>query len=193
MTSATRPVALIDTNVLYSAGVRDILLQTAVAELYEPKWSPDIGSEFLNTFRKIRPDIEQKRIERIWAEMNHFFPKALITGYEFLVDRLTLPDPNDRHVLAAAIHAGCDYIITDDRKHFPADVLETCGIIGLRPDDFLLMLLHSNPVEIVHAVSAILARLKNPSYSVEAYLDMRIQDGLENTVNELRIFAHLLA
>lgn len=125
--------------------------------------------------------------------MNYFFPKALITGYEFLVDGLTLPDPNDRHVLAAAIHAGCDYIVTDDREHFPADVLETYAIIRLRPDDFLLMLLHSNPVEIVHAVHKILARLNNPPYSVEAYLDMREKDGLEKTVKELRIYARLLA
>ena len=192
MTSTTRPIALVDTNILYSAGIRDILLQIAIAELFEPKWSPDIHGELIDTFRKIRPDIDPQRIERIWAEMNHYFPKALITGYEDLVDDLYLPDPNDRHVLAAAIHADCDFIVTEDRKHFPVEVLETYGIMRLRPDDFLLMLLHSNPDDFIDAVRVVLVRLTSPPYSVEEYLYMRTQDGLVNTVKELRNSTHLL-
>ncbi len=192
MTSATRPIALIDTNILYSAGIRDILLQVAISELFEPKWSPDIRDELIDTFRKIRPDINPQRIERIWTEMNHFFPKANITGYEYLIDDLDLPDPDDRHVLAAAIHAACGYIVTEDRKHFPLVALESYGVIRLRPDDFLLMLLHSNPDDFIDAVRVVMARLTSPPYSVEEYLTMRTQDGLVNTVKELRKFAHLL-
>jgi len=30
---------------------------------------------------------------------------SLVTGYEALIDTLSLPDPDDRHVLAAAIVA----------------------------------------------------------------------------------------
>ena len=192
MTSLIRPIVLLDTNILYSAGIRDILLQLAIVDLFEPKWSPDIRSELINTFRRIRPDIEPKRIERIWTEMNHYFPKALITGYEDSIDGLELPDPNDRHVLAAAIHAGCNIILTHDLNHFPVAVLESFRIKRLRPDDFLLMLLQSNPNEFIESVLAVLARLASPPYSVEEYLDMRTQDGLVKTVSELRNNAHLL-
>ena len=193
MISATKPIALTDTNILYSAGIRDILLQIAISELFEPKWTPDIRDELIDTFRKTRPDIDQQRIEGIWSGMNHYFPNALVTGYEYLVDNLVLPDPNDRHVLAAAIHANCDYIVSEDRKHFPAAALEQYGITRLRADDFLLMLLHSSPGEFIDAVRVVLARLKSPPYSVEEYLDKRMQDGLPKTVAELRIHAHLLS
>ncbi len=193
MTSATRPIALIDTNILYSAGIRDILLQVAISELFEPKWSPDIRDELIDTFRKNRPDIDPQRIERIWTEMNHYFPKANITGYEYLIDDLDLPDPDDRHVLAAAIHATCGYIVTENRKHFPDATLEIYGITKLRPDDFFLMLFHSDLDEFIDAVRMVIARLTNPPYSVEEYLDKRMQDSLSKTVAELRIHAHLLS
>ena len=192
MTNMIRPIALVDTNILYSAGMRDILLQLAVADLFEPKWSPDIRSELINTFRRNRPDIDPKRIERIWAEMNHYFSKALITGYEDSIDGLELPDPNDRHVLAAAIHAGCNIILTHDLKHFPVAVLKSFGIKPFHPDEFFMMFLRSNPNDFVKSLRAVRVRLKNPPYSVEEYLEKRMQDGLALTITELQKYVHLL-
>ena len=68
---------------------------------------------------------------------------ALVSGYEHIVDQLTLPDADDRHVLAAAIHDGANIIVTVNLRDFPADTLATHGITALHPDTFIcLSLIH---------------------------------------------------
>ncbi|WP_084080893.1 PIN domain-containing protein [Edaphobacter aggregans] len=50
-------------------------------------------------------------------------PDALVTGYRQLVPALNLPDPNDGHVLAAAVRGGASMIVTNNIKDFPAEAL----------------------------------------------------------------------
>ena len=62
---------------------------------------------------------------------------AKIEGYEYLISNLSLPDENDRHVLAAAIHASADAIVTFNLKDFPEEELQKYNIEAIHPDDFI--------------------------------------------------------
>lgn len=70
--------------------------------------------------------------------MNPSLRGCLVEGFEGLIASIDLPDPDDRHVLATAIHCGADTIITFNLKDFPADVLERSYLSVQRPDDFVV-------------------------------------------------------
>ncbi len=69
--------------------------------------------------------------------MDQEFEEALVTGYEPLIDTLLLPDPNDRHVLAAALKCEAEVIVTENLRHFPADALSPFGLVAQSADDFI--------------------------------------------------------
>lgn len=193
MTNPTRPPrTLLDTNILFPAGMRDILLYLGDEELINPRWSADIGHELKRTFHRNRPDIAHEWVDNLWNDMNLFFPDALVSGYAGLVANLALPDPDDRHVLAAAIHGQCEVIITANLGDFPANVLDLHGIAVEHPDRFLRRLLEAQPAPFCRAVPEARTKLVKPPYSVEEYLAKRELDGLTNTVNLLRQYASLL-
>lgn len=66
------------------------------------RWSSEIPGEWLENLLLNRPDLKRERLERNCAEMNRAVPDGMVTGYESLLSTLTLPDPDDRHVVAAA-------------------------------------------------------------------------------------------
>ena len=184
--------ALLDANVLYPAGIRDILIQPAVYDLYRPKWSADIFHEWMRIDRRIRENHSPNQVRLTQRDLDSFFFDAQIVGYESLIDNLNLPDKDDRHVLAAAIIGDCDVIITHNIRDFPADLLEAFGTEAHSPDEFLVMLIETHPQEILESVRAVRKKLKNPAYSVDKYLDMRLKDGLVETVSFLRQYIYLL-
>ena len=192
MTEAPLRRPLLDTNVLYQAAVRDILLQLGVAGLIHPKWSADIGEELKRTLQKQRPDLDFARYERLWAEMNNRFPAALNDGYQHLVETLQLPDRDDRHVLAAAITGDCDAIVTSNLNDFPQKLIQPRGIAVLHPDSFMLNLLRAQPITFCNALRNIRLRLRKPPYTVESYLHHLEQNNLKATVKLLRHYRHHL-
>ena len=97
-----RLTALPDANVLYPAGLRDLLLRLADQCMIAPLWSADIHAEWTANLLADRPDPRVAGATR--AVMDRHCPDALVTGYEVLAAELNLPDPGDRHVLAAATH-----------------------------------------------------------------------------------------
>jgi len=117
---------------------------------------------------------------------------SLVTGYEHLIASLNLPDPDDRHVLAAAIVGRCDVIVTHNLKDFPNELLAAYGIEAQHPDEFLSNHLNLAPGIFCSSVQKVRRRLKNPPYSVDQYLENLIQCGLVATVAELKTFAQLL-
>jgi predicted Zn-dependent peptidase len=95
--------ALLDANVLYPAPLRDIFLQLAVTDLFKAKWTADIHREWIEALMRKDPPPDRAALERTRDLMDKATRDSLVTGYEPLIDSLTLPDPDDRHVLAAAI------------------------------------------------------------------------------------------
>ncbi len=184
--------ALLDANVLYPAGIRDILIQPAVYDLYLPKWSPDIFREWMRIDRRIREDHVAEKVRLTQKDLDAFFFDALILGYDNYIDTINLPDKDDRHVLAAAISGDCDFIITQNISDFPTEILESYGIEAHTPDEFLVMLFEAHPQDMLESARAVLKKLKNPAYNVDTYLDMRMKDGLVETVSLLQQYAHCL-
>ena len=163
--------ALLDANVLFGAGLRDALLRLANARLFQPLWSAAIHDEWMRSVSAERPDVPFRRLERARDEMNGAFPEAAVTGYGSLVSGIDLPDPGDRHVLAAAIHGRADVIVTFNLRHFPDGALEPRGVVARRPDDFAAALFESSPGAAVAAARSHRAALKNPPRSPEEHLE----------------------
>jgi len=97
---------LYDANVLYPNTLRDLLIRIAQSGTVQAKWTNAILDEMAAALRRNRPDIPAERLGRLRELMNKAVRDCLVTGYEPLIEGLKLPDPDDRHVLAAAITSG---------------------------------------------------------------------------------------
>src|SRR5579871_5596179 len=137
MIYASSFAALLDANVLYPAPLRDFLLRLAGADFYQPKWTDQIQEEWIRNLLINRTDLTRENLERTKAAMNTAFPNANVTGYEAIIDSLVLPDPDDRHVVAAAIKCQADVLVTLNLKDFPVDVLASYELEVQHPDDFI--------------------------------------------------------
>ncbi len=178
----------LDATVLYSAPLRDLLLELAVADLYRAKWSDAVLEEWINALLKQRSDLTRVQLERTRDKMNAHVRDALVKDFEDLIDILDLPDKNDRHVLAAAIKGRADLIVTLNLKDFPADKLDRWGIDAQHPDEFLVHQFHLCQPVFLQAVRTVRLRLKNPPKSVEDYLDTLRAQGLLATVRAIEPF-----
>ncbi len=176
----TPAIALLDANVLYPAPLRDLLMQLAVSGLFQARWSSEIEDEWMRNLLAVRPELSA-RIARTQAVMRRAIPDALVTGYAPRIAGLSLPDPDDRHVLAAATTAAADVIVTFNLKDFPADVLAPYGLEARHPDAFLQSFIAAMPLQILAGVRACLARLTRPPISATSYLNILRRLGLTET------------
>jgi predicted nucleic acid-binding protein len=133
---ADRFVVVLDANVLYPFRIRDVLLRFAEAGLFRARWSEQILNEWSASLLTTKPHLEAS-IRSQCDAMAHAFPEAMIEGHDALIPALDLPDPDDRHVLAAAIRAGAQHIVTANLKDFPAEALAPYGVEAVSPDAFL--------------------------------------------------------
>ena len=184
--------ALLDANVLYPAPVRDLLLQLAVTDIYKARWTADIHREWIENLLANEPHRDRARLERTRDLMDSNTRDALVTGYESQIPSLQLPDPDDRHVLAAAIVGRCDVIVTANLKDFPEAALAPFGIDAQHPDEFLCNHMNLAQGLFCSCVQKIRQRLKNPPCTTDDYLDTLTRNGLVATAAELRPFAELL-
>ncbi|MGA8027523.1 MAG: PIN domain-containing protein [Bryobacteraceae bacterium] len=184
--------ALLDANVLYPAPLRDLLLQLAVTDLFKARWTADIHREWIESLLKERPDLERTMLERTRDLMDSHTRDCLVTGYQGLIPSLILPDPDDRHVLAAAIVGPCDVIVTQNTKDFPDESVFPYGIDVQHPDEFLCNQLSLAEGLFCSAVRKVRLRLKNPPYTIAEYLDNLTSIGLLATASELKQFSALL-
>ncbi len=129
------PTAFLDASVLYPAPLRDLLLQLALADMYRATCA--VHEEWISALFRTRGDLTRGRLERTRDLMNAHTRDALVSGFEDLIPVLNLPDPNDRHVLAAAIRAEADIIVTANLKDFPEEPLRQWAIQAQHPDRFL--------------------------------------------------------
>ena len=162
--------AIFDACVLYPAPLRDLLLQLATSGLFRAKWSPDIHEEWIGAVLRKRKDLKRAQLERTRELMDAHTHDCVVTGYQALISALQLPDPDDRHVLAAAIRGRADVIVTSNLADFPAPVLATYHIEAQHPDDFLAHLIDLAPPAVCVAARVCRGRLRNPPVTVEQYL-----------------------
>lgn len=147
-----RDKALLDTCVLVPIRQTSVLMYAAVSELYAPVWSERI----LDSVVKYVPEVHGGRVtaedvaKRV-KQMTAVFKDALVTGHEHLIAVMDC-DEGDRHVLAAAVHARADILVTENLKHFPKPVMQRHGIAAVSTDNFLLDLLEAFPAETADAV-----------------------------------------
>ncbi len=177
-----RPVALLDACVLYPAPIRDLLMQLAQQGAYQPRWSEDLHDEWMRSVLAGRPDLSRSRLDRTRRLMEIHAPDARVVGYRDLIETLTLPDPDDRHALAAAIVGGASCIVTYNLSDFPVAALAAHGVVAAHPDAFLCGLLAADKTMFVAAVHQVLDRLCNPPATVDQYLSTLSGLALPNTV-----------
>src|SRR5215510_13809953 len=114
------------------------MIRLAQAGLVRARWTETIHDEWLRNVLKDNPQLSPERLARPRNLMDEAVRDCLVTGYEDLIDSLTLPDADDRHVLAAAIRAGAGVIVTYNLADFPAETLVRFAIEAQHPDDFLI-------------------------------------------------------
>ncbi|MFN2378250.1 MAG: PIN domain-containing protein [Candidatus Binatia bacterium] len=186
------PVAFLDASVLYPAGTRNLLMRMAVARLFHARWSADVHREWMSAVRRDYPDISEFRVRRIRDLMNRHAEGSQVTGYESLIPALELPDPDDRHVLAAAIATRAAVIVTRNLRDFPAERLRAHGIAATHPDSFVLRFVFDRPEDLLVAASEHRRSLRNPGMSADEYLALLERQGLDRTAHALRKHAHRL-
>ncbi|HET7228629.1 MAG TPA: PIN domain-containing protein [Longimicrobium sp.] len=180
------PVALLDANVLYSATVRDLLLTLAEADLLVPHWTEEIHNEWISNLLRKRPDLDSAALARTRAQMDAAFPKALVSGYQRHIPAVQLPDPADAHVVAAAIEAGADVIVTFNLRHFPPSSLHALGIVAVDPDRVVLELLRTESRRCCDAIARRRQRFRNPPLTAEQFLASLERANLAKTSLRLR-------
>lgn len=162
---AAVPTAFCDANVLYSAPLRDPLIRLALAGLCEPRWSDGVQDEWIRKLLAGRPD-QVQALARTWALMDRALPEARSHGHEPLVPTLVLPDPDDRHVLAAALHSGADVLLTFNLKDFPAASVPGEVLLVTHPDSWLVDVMAQDGELTLTVVRELLAALRSPSLKV---------------------------
>ena len=184
-------IAFYDANVLYPAELRNLLMHLALPGLFRAKWSAAVHEEWISNLLKNRPDLSRAKLERTRQLMDKATLDSLVEGYEDLIPSLSLPDENDRHVLAAAIHGEAHVIVTMNLKDFPSEVLQLYGIEAQHPDEFILQLVEIAPDVVLEAAEMHRRSLKNPPKSSEEFLVLLEAQGLPKSVAILRTLFQL--
>ncbi len=138
---------LLDACVLYPTLLRQLLIGAAQQGLYTPLWSPGILDEWRHAAARAGP-VEAALTDAEIASLTLEFPHSSTELPEASTDGLSLPDPDDVHVLAAALVAQADSLLTLNLKDFPTRTLSQHGLFRREPDGFLLELLESDPATI---------------------------------------------
>ena len=185
MIEAPPPVAFLDASVLYPALLRNMLMYFAVNDLYHARWSARVHEEWMSALLRNRPDILRAQLERTRRLMEAELDDALVEGYEHRVNSITLPDADDRHVLAAAIHCEAQYLVTANLRDFPPTALAPFRLVVEHPDDFLLRLLNDNTKSAIAAFHTLCRARKNPAQSPREVTEILKHQGLTATADAL--------
>ncbi len=179
------PPVIVDANLLYPFHLRNLLVQLAVDCIITPRWTGRIHEEWIGNL-VAAGKAPRDRLLVTLALMNDALPEAEVRGWEARMEGLTLPDPDDRHVLAAALAAGAKTILTMNLRDFPASVLTAHGVAAAHPDNFLCSLHDADPDSFLASTEAAHANLSRSVPSFADYLDTLERQGLPQTAQRLR-------
>lgn len=182
---------VLDACVLYPAPLRDTLMRLALTDLFKAHWTDDIHEEWITALLREGKHARES-LERARTLMDQHCRDAKVTNYQPLIESLKLPDPDDRHVLAAAIRCNADAIVTFNLKDFPEEALAPYGIEALHPDDFIFYQLDMAPSACCKAIRDQRLALSNPAVDVETLLTTLQKQQLPQTVARLKEYAELL-
>ncbi|MDM0075353.1 PIN domain-containing protein [Variovorax sp. J2P1-59] len=180
MAGSARFTAILDACVLYPQLVRDILMRLTFAGLYHARWSATIENEWTRNLLEKMPG-QARAIERTVLLMREAVPDCLVVGHESLIPGLELPDPDDRHVLAAAIAGHADAIVTYNLKDFPAEVLAVHHIEAQHPDEFIMNQFELHELAALTAIKEMRATWTHPARSAEELVKALELRGLPQT------------
>lgn len=178
-------VVLYDACVLYPSTLRDLLVRIAKAGMVQAKWTEQILDEVFGNLCSNRPDLDPNLLARTRELMVTAIRDCLVTGYEPLISALELPDPGDRHVLAAAIRARAQVIVTSNLKDFPRSALDQWDVEPKSPDDFVLDQISLNEKVVWGCVQQIADAWRNPPGTILDVLARLERNGLTRSVAAL--------
>jgi predicted nucleic acid-binding protein len=161
-----------DTNALFGAVQKDVILELAELGIFRPLWSRDVLDELeRNLARLVSPMAAAGRV----AAMRDAFPDAMVSGYDALIPAMTC-DPKDRHVLAAAVKADAEVLVTFNLKDFPAESLAPFDLVVVHPDDFLLDQIDLYPFHVQRALEGIATAYEAPPLTTAQLLSSLARD-----------------
>lgn len=192
-------VLFLDACVLYPAQTRDIFMELAVEGMVRLKWSARVQEEWLGRLLENRPHLSEEQKARLLQTPGRMAEaladyEPLVQGYEFLLEQVSLPDPHDAHVVAAAFYGGAEAILTFNLADFPEETLERFDLSAWHPDEYLVELAESLirhnalPEPLLSALKRIRERLKNPPLDPEGYIQALERAGLGRFSALLRSF-----
>ncbi|RIH84369.1 PIN domain protein [Meiothermus luteus] len=183
-------ILFLDACVLYPAQTRDLFMALALERWVRLKWSQQVQEEWIRNFLKNKSSkLKPEQVERVKAVPQTMlaaleFQEPLVQGYEVILEKIDLPDKNDRHVVAAAFWGGAEAILTYNNKDFPEEILGSWDLTVIHPDDYLCELAGdcirqtSMPGTLLEILKKQRSKLKNPPLDVEAFLDSLSKAGL---------------
>lgn len=160
------PVVLCDANVLYGQWLRDLVMHLGLADLIQPRWSERIEEEWITNLLEHRPDLDPARVRRTADLMNRAIPAARVPASMTKLD-ITLPDPDDVHVIQSALAARAKYLLTFNLADFSPAICQGLGIQVIHPDSFLMQLFDEYPEAIIQALLQMQRQKVRPPVSWE--------------------------
>jgi predicted nucleic acid-binding protein len=181
-------IVIYDANVLYGNTLRDLLIRIAqLPHLVQAKWTDQILGEMSRALLKTRSDLTEEKVAHLREAMTEAVRDSIVQGYEPLIDVLDLPDPDDRHVLAAAIKVNAQLIVTRNLKDFPVKTLAEWGIRPKSPDNFVRDVMDLDPQAVWACVQQIVDSRKKRPVTVDDVLGELQRDGLVASAAALRM------
>jgi predicted nucleic acid-binding protein len=186
---ANRFTAFVDACVLASALRRNLLCSLAEAEFFRIRWSPEVLDETEEAIRRMvaakddpRP---AERAQKARCQMETAFPDALVNDHNGLMGAWaeSLPDPNDAHVVAAALKTQAAVIVTDNLRHFPDPMLLPLNLFARSADDFIADTIDLDAGRAIAAVRQMRERFAKPALDATALLERMEASGLIATAD----------
>jgi predicted nucleic acid-binding protein len=187
MAGHARYTAILDACVLFPPAVADALISLHVAGLYTARWTHRIDTEWINAASRDHQQLKEKlTIRRDAMRVAVVDWEVTTESYESLIVGRKLPDPNDEHVIAAALAGHADCIVTSNLKHFPDAVLAPLEIEAIHPDDFIVYQIDLDAYSALAAFKNMRARLRNPPMNAEDFVEAIERNQLTTTASRLR-------